>query len=119
MNKSTLRWLVLAIIAVFGMLGYKVAIKGSAKTAGPQETYEKPEPRFGVVSAILYCDDEPLIMMEDKVLHEGDKIHDVTIVKINSDKVSFEKKGNRWEQGVQDVAGPQWWKRNTKARSDS
>lgn len=117
MDKSTLRWLVLAIIAVCGMLGYKVAMKGSAKTAGPQESYEKPEPRFGVVSAILYCEDEPLILIEDKVLHEGDKIHDVTIVNISSDKVEFEKKGNRWEQGVQDVAGPQWWKRQGKSDS--
>lgn len=117
MDKNTLKWLLLAMIVVCGMLGYKVAMKGSSKKIEMEEGYEKPPPKYGVVTAILYCDDEPLMLMEDQVLHEGDTIHEVKIVKINSDKVEFEKHGKRWKQGVQEVAKPEWWKRKGKADS--
>jgi hypothetical protein len=58
MDKSTIKWLVLAAISICGMLGWKVATQASKD--GKKETsavVERPEPRFGVVTAILYCDD--------------------------------------------------------------
>jgi len=110
MDKGTVKWLVLAAIAVCGMLGYKVATKAS-KDSKKDVVYERPEPRFGVVTAILYCEDEPTVLIEDQILHEGDMIHEVKILGIGSEKVQFGKQGDKWEQKVQEPAKPEWWKR--------
>jgi len=110
MDKGTLKWLVLAAIAVCGMLGYKVATKAS-KDGKNDVVYERPEPRFGVVTAILYCEDTPTVLIEDQMLHKGDVIHDVKVLEIGTDKVQFDKQGEQWEQKVQEPAKPEWWKR--------
>ncbi len=110
MDKGTVKWLVLAAIAVCGMLGYKVATKASKDTK-KDVVYDRPEPRFGVVTAILYCEDAPTILIEDQMLHEGDAIHEVTVEDITADKVQFSKQGEKWEQRVQEPAKPEWWKR--------
>ncbi|MGA2092867.1 MAG: hypothetical protein ABSH16_05600, partial [Sedimentisphaerales bacterium] len=68
----------------------------------------------GVVTAILYCEENPSVLIEDQILHEGDMIHDVKINDINTDKVQFDKQGERWEQKVQEPAKPEWWKRKGK-----
>jgi hypothetical protein len=118
MDKGTLKWLVLAAIAVCGMLGWKVATQASKDGKKENVAVERPEPRFGVVTAILYCDDSPSVMIEDQMLHEGDVLHDVRVLDIKSDKVQFEKQGEQWEQGVQESAKPEWWKR-TKGKETS
>lgn len=110
MDKSTLKWLIIAALAVCAMLGYKVATKAS-KDGKKEEVLVRPEPRFGVVTAILYCDDEPTALIEDQVLHENDVIHDVKILDIGAEKVKFDKLGETWEQKVQEPAKPNWWKR--------
>jgi len=113
MDKGTLKWLVLAAIAVCGMLGYKVATRAS-KDSSREVIYERPEPRFGVVTAILYCEDNPTILIEDQTLHEGDMIHEAKVVDISADRVRFDKEGAQWEQKVQEPAKPDWWKRKGK-----
>jgi hypothetical protein len=118
MDKGTLKWLVLAAIAVCGMLGWKVATQASKDGKKEAVAVERPEPRFGVVTAILYCDDSPSVMIEDQMLHEGETIHEVKILDIKTDKVQFEKQGEQWEQGVQESAKPEWWKR-TKGKETS
>jgi len=101
------------------MLGYKVATQASKDGKDKkEETYVRPEPRFGVVTAILYCEEEPMILMEDQILHQGDVMHDVKILKISADKVEFEKNADRWEQQVQEVAKPEWWKRTGKEKGE-
>jgi len=116
MDKGTLKWLILAAIAVCGMLGYKVATKAS-KDGSREVTYQRPEPRFGVVTAILYCEDAPTVLIEDQMLHEGDTIHEVKVLDISAEMVLFEKQGERWEQKVQEPAKPEWWKRKGKEGS--
>jgi len=111
MDKGTLKWLVLAAIAVCGMLGWKVATQAS-KDGKKEVVFERPEPRFGVVTAILYCEDSPSVMIEDQMLHKGDVIHDVKVIEIKADRVQFDKQGEQWEQGVQEAAKPEWWKRS-------
>ncbi len=118
MDRSTIKWLLLGAIAICGMLGYKVAMHASNTQTKQQPEYTRPEPRFGVVTAILYCEDEPMILMEDQILHEGGLMHDVKILKIHADKVEFEKSGEKWDQRVQEAAKPQWWKRNGKEKDE-
>lgn len=114
MDKGTIKWLLLAAVAVCGMLGYKVATHASKDGREQDLMPERPEPRFGVVTAILYCDEDPTILIEDQLLHEGDAIHEVTVFDIGADKVQFDKQGERWEQKVQEPAKPEWWKRKSK-----
>jgi hypothetical protein len=115
MDKGTLKWLVIAAIVVCAMLGYKVATKATSNKDSKKEVVvERPEPRFGVVTAILFCDDKPSVLIEDQMLHEGDVIHDVQIKDITADKVEFDKQGETWMQKVQEPASSQWWKRKGK-----
>jgi hypothetical protein len=104
---------VLAAIAVCGMLGYKAATQAS-KDGKKEVAFERPEPRFGVVTAILYCEDTPTVLIEGQMLHEGDTIHDVKVVDISENKVQFDKQSEQWEQKVQEPAKPEWWKRKGK-----
>jgi hypothetical protein len=110
MDKGTLKWLVLAAIAVCGMLGWKVATQASKDGKKENVVAERPEPRFGVVTAILYSEDSPSVMIETQTLHKGDVIHDVKVLNIKANKVQFEKQGEQWEQSVQEPARPEWWK---------
>lgn len=110
MDKGTIKWIVLAAVVVCGMLGYKAATHAS-KDGKKEAEVVRPEPRFGVVTAILYCDEDPTVLIEDQILHEGDMIHEVKISNINTDKVQFNKQGQQWEQKVQEPAKPEWWKR--------
>ncbi|MGA2070059.1 MAG: hypothetical protein ABSG97_01815 [Sedimentisphaerales bacterium] len=120
MDKSTIKWLVLAAIAICGMLGWKVATQASKDgKKDAAAVVERPEPRFGVITAILYCDDTPTVLIEDQMLHKGDIIHDVKVFDIKADKVQFDKQGEKWEQRVQEPAKPEWWKRKAKDKESS
>ena len=112
MDKGTIKWIVLAAIAVCGMLGYKAATHASKDGKKEAVAAERPEPRFGVVTAILYCDENPTVLIEDQIFHVGDVIHEVKINDIKTDVVLFDKQGEQWEQKVQEPAKPEWWKRN-------
>ncbi len=119
MDKGTLKWLVLAAIAICGMLGWKVATQASKDGKKEVVAAGRPEPRFGVVTAILYCEDSPSVIIEARTLHRGDVIHDVKVLNIKADKVQFDKQGEQWEQGVQEPAKPDWWKTSKGREKDS
>lgn len=54
-----------------------------------------------MVRGIVYSEDNPTAVIDDQIVHEGDKILDATIVKINKNSVEFEINGKRWTQKVQ------------------
>jgi hypothetical protein len=116
MDKGTLKWLILAAIAICGMLGYKIATTAS-KDGKKEAASERSGPRFGVVTAILYCEDTPTVLIENQMLHKGDTIHEVNVVGISAGKVRFDKQGEQWEQKVQEPAKPEWWKKKGKGGS--
>jgi type II secretory pathway component PulC len=113
MDKSVIKWFVLAAIVICGMLGWKVATQAS-KDGKKEMMVERPEPKFGVVTAIMYSDDTPTVLIEDQMLHKGDTIHEVKVLDIKADKVLFDKQGEQWEQMVQEQAKPEWWKKKGK-----
>lgn len=55
------------------------------------------------IDGILYSKDKSMIAVNGELLHEGDNINGVKIVKILKDKVEFEKNGKRWTQEVKEV----------------
>jgi len=54
-------------------------------------------------------------VVDETIVHAGDKIHDVTVVGIHSDKVEFAKDGVTWQQAVQEAPHAAW----TNAPTDS
>ncbi len=68
----------------------------------------KPEVTHGVVTGILYCPDKPSAVIDNKIVHEGDTIKGVKVIKIFKDKVVFEKKGRGWDQKVQEKPASYW-----------
>jgi len=54
-----------------------------------------------IVKGIVYSKDNPAAVIGSQILHEGDKVLGVTIVKINEKSVDFEMNGKRWTQKVQ------------------
>jgi hypothetical protein len=53
------------------------------------------------VKGIVYSDDNPSAVIGDQIVHQGDKILDVTITKINENSVEFEANSKKWMQNVQ------------------
>ena len=54
-----------------------------------------------IVKGIIYSDDNPSAVIGDQIVHQGDKILDVVITKINENSVEFEAGSKRWMQNVQ------------------
>jgi hypothetical protein len=54
-----------------------------------------------IVKGIVYSEDNPTAVVGDQVVHQGDKISDVVITKINENSVEFEANGKKWMQNVQ------------------
>lgn len=53
-----------------------------------------------IVKGIVYSDDNPSAVVGERIVHEGDKIGDTTVVKISKDSVDFEREGKTWNQKV-------------------
>ncbi len=64
-------------------------------------TIAQPETGKLIVKGIVYSEDNPSAVINDQILHQGDKILDITIIKINSNSVEFEINGKKWTQEVQ------------------
>ena len=54
-----------------------------------------------VVKGIVYSDDKPSAVVDNQIVHQGDKISGATIVRINKNDIEFEMDGKKWTQGVQ------------------
>jgi hypothetical protein len=54
-----------------------------------------------IVKSILHSEDNPSAVISGRIVHEGEKIRDVNIIKINKESVEFEMNGKRWTQKVQ------------------
>ena len=69
----------------------------------------KPEakPTHGLVAGIVYCA-KPSAIVDRQIVHEGDVIYGVTVVKISKDNVKFSKNGKNWEQKVQQSPEVYW-----------
>ncbi len=54
-----------------------------------------------IVKGIVFSEDRASAVIGDQIVHEGDKISEITVVKINRDNVEFEINGKKWTQSVQ------------------
>ena len=53
-----------------------------------------------IVKGIVYSEDNPSAVIGARIVHTGDKVLGVTIVKINEDSVELEMDGKKWTQKV-------------------
>ena len=95
--------------------------KAAAASSDSKTDWQTPEPyptalrdpmQFGsvttqtgtgglIVKGIVYSEDNPCAVIGNQIVHEGDRVLDVAIVKINKDSVEFEANGKTWMQKVQ------------------
>jgi len=54
-----------------------------------------------ILKGIVYSKNNPCAVIGDQIVHQGDKILDVIITKINENSVEFEANGKKWTQKVQ------------------
>lgn len=65
-------------------------------------------PERGVVGAIAYDEKMRLAIVDGEIVREAETIDDVKIVKIYSDRVEFEKNGQRWTQQLGQIQKTLW-----------
>jgi hypothetical protein len=69
----------------------------------------KPKPETpGLIKGIVSSENGFGAMVGIEFVREGDTIGDITIIKIDKDKVEFEKDGKRWTQGLNETPGSEW-----------
>ena len=62
----------------------------------------------GRVVGIMHSQAGVSAMVGSILVHEGDMVGDVRVVKIEKDKIHFEKLGIEWSQTVQDPPSKHW-----------
>jgi hypothetical protein len=62
----------------------------------------------GEVTAIMYSDDKPTAIVGDQLVHDGDIVCGVRVVRIHKDMVEFEKNGKAWSQLLYEMASAHW-----------
>lgn len=68
----------------------------------------KSQATHGLVTGIVHSPEKSSAVVDQKIVHEGDKIRDVVVVKIYKDKVVFKKNDNKWEQAVRQTPEAYW-----------
>jgi len=70
------------------------------QAAAPAETVVAEENKLAV-KGIVYSTDNPSAVIGTQIVHQGDEVSGVTILKISEDSVEFEADGKKWTQKVQ------------------
>ena len=86
-----------------GLDKYKKQLQALPNTA---EKKKQPE---NVVTGILYSDDNPAALLNEKIVHVGDEFEDeIKITRISPDSVEFEKDDKTWSQAVGQKPHKNW-----------
>ena len=64
--------------------------------------------RKGLVRSIIYTINDSSVLIDDKIVKEGDKIYGTKIVKIYPNKIEFERNGKLWIQRTCQRPDPAW-----------
>ncbi len=65
-------------------------------------------PQKGIVNGILFDEENPAALIDNQLVHEGDTIGGVNVVRISPEKIQFEKNGRVWTQRVQEKSIAAW-----------
>ncbi|MGA1980032.1 MAG: hypothetical protein ABSG99_05660 [Sedimentisphaerales bacterium] len=64
--------------------------------------------KLGTVVGIIHSEENPCVLINHKLVHEGDITNGVKVVKIDRYEVEFERNGERWTQKVLAKPNPAW-----------
>ena len=95
-------WKIPEPIAVIMRDPIKLPDESNTQNGEQNETTGEVTTGIIIVRDIVYSHDKPSAVIGSKIVYVGDKINDVTIIKIDRDSIEFEKDGDRWEQNVRD-----------------
>jgi len=70
--------------------------------------YKSSTNKYGVVVGIICNAENPTALINNEIVHEGDTINGVRVIKISRDKIQFEKNGSVWTQKVLEKPNPAW-----------
>ena len=85
-----------------------VRLAGLGRQLNKNLAADKPEPKRGIVTGIIYSEDCPVAIVGGKIIHEKDSTDGVTVVKICPDRVEFKKGPRTWSQKVQQSPANYW-----------
>lgn len=95
-------WKIPEPISVMTRDPIKLPEQSDTQNAEEDETENKPNQGVIIVRDIVYSHDRPSAVIGTKIVYEGDKVNDATIIKINRRSIEFDKNGEKWEQNVRD-----------------
>ncbi|HUS72134.1 MAG TPA: thioredoxin family protein [Sedimentisphaerales bacterium] len=96
-SSSHVLLLVFAVVIVASIAYYFwPTVKGIGVTTKVAALFHKDVSLTG----IFYSDDDPIAIVEGKIVHEEDVVGDVKVLKIHKDEVEFERSGRRWSQNM-------------------
>ena len=98
-KKSSLHVLLLVFaVVIVASIAYYFwpKVKGTGITTKVTSLFHKDVSLTG----IFYSDDDPIAIVNGKIVHEEDVVGDVKVLKIYKDKVEFERSGRRWNQNM-------------------
>ena len=103
--ESILSWLQEAADAATRKKDTSLAALAECERQMKNALYESKEPvsergSRGLLASILYSARVCSVVIDGRILHEGDMIHGVKVVRINEDTVELAKDGQRWRQNV-------------------
>lgn len=107
MSKTKTFVSVLAEVAVIvGMVGYYSWGVGKTPAA-----CELPRVKNGVITGIVYTEGRPSTVICGEIVHEGETIHGVEVVKIYKNKVELKRNKKKWTQKPQEEPNCAWSKK--------
>ena len=103
--ESILTWLQEAADAAVRKKDASLARLSECQRQLKQVVYERKEPlseggSWGLLASILYSARFSSVVIDGRILHEGEMVHGVKVVRINKDTVELVKNGRMWHQKV-------------------
>lgn len=98
-RKSSLHVLLLVFVVVIVasiIYYFWPTVKGLGVTAKVSALIHKDVSLTG----IFYSEDDPIAIVNGKIVHEEDVVGDVKVLKIHKDKVELERAGRKWSQNM-------------------
>ncbi|MBN2269019.1 MAG: hypothetical protein JXN61_00295 [Sedimentisphaerales bacterium] len=107
--------LLVAVLASVATIGYlAISLRGDYGLKGVLNrllSFVAPDgdgASTGQVTGIIYSDDKSSAVIGNSLVHEGDMLYDVRIIKIHHERVEFERDGQIWSQRLREHPAKYW-----------
>jgi hypothetical protein len=100
------RILLATVMLVIVLISATALMRHGSRDNAAKVPADKPE--VGVVKGVVYSPPNSCAVVGDAMVHEGEAIHDIAVVRIQSDSVEFSKAGVTWRQEVLETPHEAW-----------